>query len=125
MGLVQSNKKKKVTIDRGPSIQPAKTFTMDQLPKKNEQQANEPPKIPMPNFIYEPKPTTLKIDTRLRDQINALSLIGFGDTQKEAIEIMIQNVLDSMTEDERRKFNIQYQVLEDKTIKQAKKSKTK
>jgi len=67
----------------------------------------------------------LKIDTRLRDQINALSLIGFGDTQKEAIEIMIQNVLDSMTEDERRKFNVQYQVLEDKTKKQAKKSKVK
>lgn len=125
MGLVQSNKKKRATIDRGPSIQPAKTFTMDQLPKKIENQANKPSEISMSDFIYEPKPTTLKIDTRLRDQINALSLIGFGDTQKEAIEIMIQNVLDSMTEDERRKFTVQYQVLEDKTIKQAKKSKAK
>jgi len=50
MGLVQSNKKKKATIDRGPSIQPAKTFTMDQLPKKNEQQANDPAEICLMSF---------------------------------------------------------------------------
>lgn len=53
------------------------------------------------------------------------SLIGCGNTQKETVALLIQNVLDSMTEDERRKFNVQYQVLEDKTIKQAKKSKAK
>lgn len=74
---------------------------------------------------YSPTETTLKIDTRLIDQINALSLIGCGNTQKETVALLIQNVLDSMTEDERRKFNVQYQVLEDKTIKQAKKSKAK
>lgn len=74
---------------------------------------------------YSPTETTIRIDTYLRDQINALSLIGYGNTQKETVSLLIQNVLDSMTEDERRKFNIQYQVLEDKTIKQAKKSKAK
>lgn len=114
MKLVKSNKNKK-KIDRGPTIEPEKKFTMDQLPKKEEN--NNDIKTLTPTFIYEPKPTTLKIDTRLRDQINALSLIGYGDTQKEAIELLINNIIDSMTVDEKRKFDYQYQVLEDKTIK--------
>ncbi len=114
MKLVESNKNKK-KIDRGPTIEPEKKFTMDQLPKKEEN--NSDVKTLTPAFIYEPKPTTLKIDTRLRDQINALSLIGYGDTQKEAIELLINNVIDSMTVDEKRKFDYQYQVLENKTIK--------
>lgn len=112
MSLVKSNKNKK-KIDRGPSIEPSKKFTMDQLPKTNE----EHKEVPFPIVSYEPKPATLKIDTKLRDQINALSLIGYGDTQKEAVELLINNVIDSMTTDEKRKFDYQYQVLEDKTIK--------
>lgn len=109
-GLVNSNKNKK-TISRGQPIVPEKTFSSDQLiPKKDKQEVKT-------SFAYEPKPTTLKIDTKIRDQINTLSLIGFGDTQKETIELLINNILDSMTFDEKRKFDIQYQVLEDKTIK--------
>lgn len=114
MALVQSNKnKKKKLISRGPDIQPKQTFTMDQLEKPVE--AKKETVVPEPEYI--PKPTTLKINTRIRDQINALSLIGYGDTQKEALELLINNLLESMTVDERRKFDVQYGVLEDKTLK--------
>lgn len=112
MSLVKSNKNKK-NLNRGPSIEPQNKFTMEQLESKSSVITKED----IPIFAYKPKPTTLKIDTKLRDQINALSLIGYGDTQKEAIELLINNILDSMTNDEKRKFDYQYQVLEDKTIK--------
>ncbi|MGM0183503.1 hypothetical protein IGK74_002469 [Enterococcus sp. AZ150] len=121
MGLVKSNKdKKKNSLSRGPSIQPQQQFTLDDLKtdtKKDIPKSNET----IPEFIYEPKPTTLKIDTKLRDQINALSLIGYGDTQKEAVEIIINNMIEAMDVDEKRKFDLQYEVLEAKTIKQIKK----
>ena len=48
-------------------------------------------------------------------------MIGYGDTQKEALELLINTVLESMTVDERRKFDVQYGVLEDKTRKNGKK----
>ncbi len=120
MGLVKSNKNKgnkKSSLSRGPDIKPQQQFTVDDLEK------DKVSKIPevKPLFVYEPKPTTLKIDTRLRDQINALSLIGYGDTQKEAVEIIINNMIEAMDVDEKRKFDVQYEVLEAKTIKQMKK----
>lgn len=120
MGLVKSNKNKgnkKSSLSRGPSIKPQTQFTLDDLKENSSQKPIET----KPVFIYEPKPTTLKIDTKLRDQINALSLIGYGDTQKEAVEIIINNMIEAMDVDEKRKFDVQYEVLEAKTIKQIKK----
>lgn len=112
MGLVNSNKGKRGLV-RGPSIEPQNKFTIEQLEVTN---VNDNVNADIP-VTYEPKPTTLKIDTKIRDQINTLALIGYGETQKETIELLINNILDSMTSDEKRKFDYQYQVLEDKTIK--------
>lgn len=123
MGLVNSNKnkeKKKSSLTRGPSIQPQQQFTLDDLKSDTKKDVQNSSEV-KPEFIYEPRPTTLKIDTKLRDQINALSLIGYGDTQKEAVEIIINNMIESMDVDEKRKFDVQYEVLETKTIKQIKK----
>ena len=106
MSLVRTNKKK--TLDRGPSIVPRETFSLDNIAQ---------PK----NSDYIPKPTTLKIDTKIRDQINTLSLIGYADTQREVIEKALEGILENMDIDERRKFDIQYKVLEDKTIKSMRK----
>lgn len=107
--LVNSNRKKK--FDRGPDIQPQKSFTIESKPQEEEK------------ITYEPQPTTIKIDTKIRDQINALTLIGIADTQREVLESLIDQCLDGMTPDEKRKFEIQYQVLEDKTIKTLNKNK--
>lgn len=123
MGLVKSNKnkeKKKSSLTRGPSFPPQQQFTVDDLNSDIKKDVQKPSEI-KPEFIYEPRPTTLKIDTKLRDQINALSLIGYGDTQKEAVEIIINNMIEAMDVDEKRKFDVQYEVLEAKTIKQIKK----
>lgn len=105
MSLVRSNKAK--SLNRGPNIVPKETFSLDNIvqPKNNS---------------YTPKPTTLKIDTKIRDQINTLSLIGYADTQREVVEKALESILENMDIDERRKFDIQYQVLEDKTIKSMK-----
>ena len=117
--LVNSNRNKK--LNRGPDIQPAKTFKMENEPVKTEQPKKSVKKEEVKTTAYEPQPTTLKIDTKIRDQINALSLIGVADTQREVLESLINLCIDGMTTDERRKFEVQYQVLEDKTIKTMKK----
>lgn len=108
MSLVRSNKNK--TLDRGPTIVPKETFSLDSIVSPTDNR-------------YTPKPTTLKIDTKIRDQINTLSLIGYADTQREVIEKALESILEDMDIDERRKFDIQYQVLEDKTIKSMKKER--
>ena len=47
-------------------------------------------------------------------------LVGYADTQREVVEKALESILENMDIDERRKFDIQYQVLEDKTIKSMK-----
>lgn len=111
--LVNSNRNRK--LNRGPDIQPKQTFKIENEPVKAKKK--EETKI----TTYEPQPTTLKIDTKIRDQINALSLIGVADTQREVLESLINLCIEGMTTDEKRKFEVQYQVLEDKTIKTMKK----
>jgi len=94
--------------------------TFNQLHEEKEKQSLKYSTSTTKNYI--PTETTIRIDTYVRDQIKALSLIGFGSTQKETVELIVQNMLGSMTKDELKKFNAQYQVLEDKTIQQVKKS---
>lgn len=106
MSLVQSNRKK--GLNRGPNIEPKEIFKIEEKEKVVQD-------------IYVPGPTTLKIDTRIRDQVNTLSLIGYADTQREVLEKAISEILENMSLDEKRKFDVQYQVLEDKTRKTLKK----
>lgn len=117
--LVKSNRNKK--LQRGPDIQPKQIFKMDNEPSEIKEPKKSDKKEEPKTTIYEPQPTTLKIDTKIRDQINALSLIGIADTQREVLESLINLCIEDMTIDERRKFEVQYQVLEDKTIKTMKK----
>lgn len=106
MSLVQSNRNK--SLNRGPNIKPKEVFKIDGVPKAEENPVKD---------IYVPGITTLKIDTRIRDMVNTLSLIGYADTQREVLEKAISEILENMSLDEKRKFDVQYQVLEDKTRK--------
>lgn len=106
MSLVRSNKKR--TLERGPSFDPKKSFSLDDVT-----QTKEP--------AYVPEKTTIRVTTTIRDKINTLSLMGYADTQTEMIEKLIDHFLDNMGIDERRKYDIQYQVLDDRTRKSLKK----
>ena len=39
----------------------------------------------------------MKIDSELRDKINALSLIGIGENQKEVVARALSSLVDSLT----------------------------
>ncbi|EGP5496428.1 hypothetical protein DZ782_11960 [Enterococcus faecium] len=100
--LVRSNRHK--MLDRGTPITPKETFKLDQ--KKTEIKIVE----------YTPKPASMKIDSELRDKINALSLIGIGENQKEIVSRALSILIDSLTDEQKRTFNNQFEVLRKKTM---------
>lgn len=114
MSLVQNHNKKTRVIPRGSNIKPQNEFSMNDL-DSNKTSTEK-------NIVeYIPAPTSIKVDTKIRDIINALSLIGYGDTQKNVVEQALDYVVDSMSAERKRSFENQYQVLENKTINSLKK----
>lgn len=104
--LVRSNRNK--TLDRGAPITPKETFKLDQ--KKTESKTVE----------YTPKPASMKIDSELRDKINALSLIGIGENQKEVVARALSSLVDSLTDEQQRTFKNQFEVLRKRTMEREK-----
>ena len=101
--LIKSNRNN--SLDRGTPITPQETFKL-----------NEQTKILEKKISYTPKPASMKIDSELRDKINALSLIGIGENQKEVVDRALSILIDSLTEEQQRTFNNQFQVLRKRTI---------
>jgi len=101
--LVQSNRNKKNTLDRGMPIKPSETFKLEEINKTSIKD------------IYTPKPASIKVDTEIRDKINALSLIGIGENQKEVINRSLTILIESLTEEQQRTFKNQYEVLNKRT----------
>ena len=100
--LVRSNRNK--SLDRGKPITPKETFKLDS--KKKD--------IKEPQYV--PKPASMKIDSELRDKINALSLIGIGENQKEVVSRALSSLIDSLTDEQQRTFKNQFEVLRKRTM---------
>lgn len=120
MSLVRNNNKEKnKIIPRGSDIKPKKEFSIDELENNNEET------ITHQIFEYIPAVTSIKVDTKIRDKVNTLSLIGYGENQKEVIENALDSVINNMSIESKRSFENQYQVLENKTINLLKKKTNK
>lgn len=121
MSLVRNNNKEKnKIIPRGSDIKPKKEFSIDEL-KNNNEETTAHHQI----FEYIPAVTSIKVDTKIRDKVNTLSLIGYGENQKEVIENALDSVINNMSIESKRSFENQYQVLENKTINLLKKKTNK
>ncbi|KAA8365043.1 MULTISPECIES: DUF5388 domain-containing protein [Leuconostoc] len=121
MSLVRNNNKEKnKIIPRGSDIKPKKEFSIDELENNNEETAAH-----RQIFEYIPAVTSIKVDTKIRDKVNTLSLIGYGENQKEVIENALDSVINNMSIESKRSFENQYQVLENKTINLLKKKTNK
>ena len=102
--LVQSNRNKKKSLDRGNAIKPNETFKL----KKNTLQDTK--------NIYTPKPASIKVDTEIRDKINALSIIGLGENQKEVMDRALTMLIESLVEEQQRIYENQFKVLRQRSI---------
>ena len=121
MSLVRNNNKERnKIIPRGSDIKPQKEFSIDELENNNEKAAAH-----HQIFEYIPAVTSIKVDTKIRDKVNTLSLIGYGENQKEVIENALDSVINNMSIESKRSFENQYQVLENKTINLLKKKTNK
>lgn len=107
--LVQSNRKKNKKIDRGHDIKPENTFTLDD----NKNKANSEKKVDRVTFY-----ANLRINNHLRNKLEAISTIGISKSNKESLEIALDYYIDSLPDEQKKKFELIVDTLEQKDVLQ-------
>ncbi|MEE1131410.1 MAG: DUF5388 domain-containing protein [Caryophanon sp.] len=97
---------KKKLLNRGPKIEPAKTFSLKEVEKVAEQPQEEPKKVGRPRTVTE-EITSVRISKSTRSKLNALVQMGKASNADMMInELIEQYVSSSLTDDDSRIFNI-------------------
>lgn len=110
--LLNSRQPKKKLLDRGPKINPAQQFTLDEIAEDKEQKAKQEPKV-------EAKPatkakrrtpaeiTSVRVTKNTRNKLNALIQMGKAESVDVLIDILLDEYIDStLVKDEKKTFDI-------------------
>lgn len=103
---------KKKLLNRGPKIEPAKTFSLEQVEKVAppedavQPEQTEAKKVGRPRTVTE-EITSVRISKSTRSKLNALVQMGKSTNADMMIsELIDQYVASSLTEDDQRVYNI-------------------
>lgn len=99
---------KKKLLNRGPKIEPAKTFSLDEIEKTVAPavELDEPKKVGRPKTVTD-EITSVRISKSTRSKLNALVQMGKAPNADLMIsEIIDQYVAASLTEDDQRVYHI-------------------
>lgn len=97
-GMLGSTVKKKGALERG-----AKIVTQSDVTKEIILQEN--PKSQRESISTGEIPANIRVDQGIRNTINALGIIGYGDSQKEVIQFLLDSTLPILTSDQRKKLD--------------------
>ncbi|WP_429971912.1 DUF5388 domain-containing protein (plasmid) [Fructilactobacillus sp. Tb1] len=102
--------KKAKLIDRGTDIVPQNSVDI------NEVLLNNPDKMIIDSVTFY---ANVRINNHIKNKIQALSILGLANSQKDAIETAVNYYIESLPQETMRKFKTQVEVLEerDKKIK--------
>ena len=110
--LVRSNRNKTKKIDRGHDIKPETTFSLDNLNQGNE--AQTPTKTVDRVTFY----ANIRINNHIKNKLEALAMLGIAKSQKQAVEIALDYYLDSLSDEQKRRYDVAVKTLEDRDVLQ-------
>ncbi|EGP4808306.1 MULTISPECIES: DUF5388 domain-containing protein [Enterococcus] len=50
-------------------------------------------------------PANIRVNNKLRNRVNALSVIGYGDSQKEIVAQLLDSFISNLSEDEQKRIS--------------------
>lgn len=102
MSLVNSNRNKKKTLDRGPEIKPVKQVSRGEVEealatKKNskasQKSVGNKKSKQIEKITYS---TNIRVDNHDRNSLDALKYMGVGPSHQAILKVLISNYLDGM-----------------------------
>lgn len=87
--------------------------------KETKKVSNSNTQIGIDSVTYS---SSIRIDNHIKNQLQSMAIVGFADSQKDAIELLITNWRETLTDEQRRTLDSQAATLERKDlIKKSKK----
>ncbi|MBM7545001.1 DUF5388 domain-containing protein [Periweissella beninensis] len=106
-----NNNKKVKIIERQAILKPANSFTTDDLKTDDSKE-----KIKISGVDRVTFDTSVRMNNHIKNQLQAMTLIGAAKNQSEAIESLLVEWLNSIDSDTERMFKFQVEMLEKKDV---------
>lgn len=109
------NKKRENKLDRGAKVEVQSQVKRDELNKKEERVKEE--------YTYVTTPANLRVDNHARNAVAALTVLGYGDSQLEVVEMLIDRYVDTLDEEEYKRYKSLTDIYLDRDIQKQQKKK--
>ena len=106
----------KKILTRGPKIETANKVNRGDIEMKTT--VNEPSskgKNVLTTYVTEP--VNIRVDNHIRNYIAALITMGYSDTQKDMVELVLNLYIENLSNGELKRFEDLVQIYEDKDVK--------
>lgn len=119
---LKKNKHKQDPLDRGEDIKPKQTFSIEDL--GNSKNEKKTPKLNVKTdsvTVY----TSVRVNNHIKNKAEALSSIGLASSQKDAIDIALDNYIQSLSEEDRTRLKFQIETLEERDVRASRRNTNK
>ena len=104
-----SKKKHDKLINRGHEYHPSDPVTAEEIESPNKLVSSSK----VDSVTYS---SSIRVDNHIRNELQAMTILGFASSQREAIESLIQSWRESQPKESLRTLNAQIETLERKDI---------
>lgn len=117
--LEELEKKKNTTLNRGTSIVAQTDVTKEMVLSTKLKKTNPEP------VDTTQIPANIRVNQGIRNTINALEIIGYGESQKEVVENLLTTVIASLSTSEQKKIKDLNNIYNEKDKKALRKKASK
>lgn len=117
-GMLDEIQKKKSTLSRGAQIQVNSDISKQSIIEEPQDTTH---------FDTRSLPQNVRVDNGIRNTINALGVLGYGDSQRETVRMLLDKFITTLSEDEQKKITELNEIYDSKDQKAyiSKKNKNK
>lgn len=116
-------KQKKKLLTRGAKVQVENKVNRSDLDSTEETKPKKKKEAEITTVVTEP--VNIRVDNHIRNSISSLITMGFAESQKEMVEIMVDMYVETLEESEYKRYADLVQIYEDKDVRRINKKNRK
>lgn len=116
-------KQKKKLLTRGAKVQVENKVNRNDLDSTEQAKPKKKKEAEVTTVVTEP--VNIRVDNHIRNNISSLITMGFAESQKEMVEIMVDMYVETLEESEYKRYADLVQIYEDKDVRRINKKNKK
>ncbi|WP_208560335.1 DUF5388 domain-containing protein [Marinilactibacillus kalidii] len=117
----EKEKQKKKLLNRGPKVEVSNKVNRNDLDSYDQKKFRKMKEPEITTVVTEP--VNIRVDNHIRNNISSLITMGFAESQKEMVDIMVDMYVETLEESEYKRYLDLVQIYEDKDVRRANKRK--